>query len=88
MKDYIQLNRLSIKCLDVLSSVSKIYDISKDIAKNPIQENIDKLTLLVNEFQDSSSQINECLISLIKEISQQGEEIETDAIETDVGYKL
>jgi hypothetical protein len=87
MKDIVQLNRLSSKCLDVLSSVSKIHDLSKDLVINPNQENIDKLALLVEEFENSNSQISECLMSLLKEIAQEDIE-EVDAIETDIGYKL
>lgn len=87
MKDIVQLNRLSSKCLDVLSAISKIHDMSKALVIDPKQENVDKLTFFVNEFQEASSQIPECLMSLLKEIVQDDIE-ETDAIETDLGYKL
>jgi len=87
MDEIVQLNRLSSKCLDVLSAVSKIYDTSKAIAIDPRQENINKLVSLVNELQEADSQINECLLSFLKEVANE-DVLETDAVETDVGYKL
>mgnify|MGYP003451548326 CR=1 FL=1 len=87
MKEIVQLNRLSSKCLDVLSAISKIHDISEALVIDPKQENVDKLTSFVNEFEEASSQIPECLMSLLKEIANEDIE-EVDGIETDLGYKL
>lgn len=87
MDQFVNLNRLSSRCLDLLSAVSKIHDLSKALAIAPSQENIDKLTDIVSEFQLASSEIPDCLMSLLKEVAQ-NDITEADAIKTELGYKL
>lgn len=87
MKDFVQINRLTTKLLDLIAVVSKIHDTSKAIITSPTQDNIDVLTKLVTEFESSTNEIPECLVTFLKEVVQTDIE-ETDATETDVGYKI
>jgi len=87
MEDLIHLNRLSAKCMEVIKSVANIHEQSKAIAEQPLQERIDNLAKVASVFQQNSEEMQNCLLSFLKEITKSEEDV-ADASETEFGYKL
>jgi len=87
MKEFANFNRLSNKCLEMLSAVSQIHEIAKRLQITPSQEDIDQIPSLINNLDEANADISSCLMSFLKEIALD-DVTETDANKTDLGYKL
>jgi hypothetical protein len=90
MKEIVQLNRFSQKLMGIVTTVVNINETARSLALELSQENIEKLAKLAELYQTQSEDMQSCCISFLKEItaSEDAEEIEVDANETDMGYKL
>jgi len=87
MKDFANFNRLSSRCLEMLSAVSQIHEIAKKLQVSPSQEDVDQIPTLISKLEEANSDISSCLMSFLQEIASD-DVTETDAKQTDLGYKL
>lgn len=87
MKDFANFNRLSNRCLEMLSAVSQIHEIAKKLQISPLQEDVDQIPVLIAKLEEVNVDISSCLMSFLQEIASD-DVAETDAKQTDLGYKL
>ena len=89
MKDIVELNRFSKKCMDLISVLSKLHASAEEMVLNPTQEQVNKIAEIASQYHETNEEVKNCLVDFIKEVtSTEQEELNIDGKETDVGYKI